>query len=299
MSYHIESFLEMMVAERGASKNTVDAYGRDLRDLAGFLTRQNKNIDTATSDDIRAYLASLDASAMSPRTQARRLSAFVQFYLFLFSEGIRKDNPMEVIDAPKVGRALPKYLSPEDVSKLIEAAKEKGGALGARFLALMEIMYAAGLRVSELVSLPLSSVAKDPSTLVVMGKGSKERLVPLNDMARQAIKDYLPFRDYFSKGEESKYLFPSTAKEGHLTRDAFFKIIKSLAVEAGVDPSKVSPHVLRHSFASHLLAGGVDLRSLQQMLGHQDISTTQIYTHVLEDKLKNLVEQKHPLARKK
>ena len=300
MSYQIDSFLEMMIAERGASQNTIDAYLRDLTDFEHFLKRENKTLEGAQADDIRLFLVSEQMAGFSARTQARHLSALSQFFRFLFSENIRSDNPMVGIDVPKIGRPLPKYLSPEDVLLLIETAQKKKDKKHIRLVALLEVMYAAGLRVSELVCLPLSSVKKDADTLIVMGKGSKERMVPLNTAAQKAISDYLFYRKEFlpKKEKESIFLFPSSSQSGHITRDSFLKSLKNIAVKAGISPSKVSPHVLRHSFASHLLAGGVDLRSLQQMLGHQDISTTQIYTHVLEEKLKNLMESKHPLAKK-
>ena len=294
----VEMFLEMMAAERGAAANTVEAYGRDLQDFAGFLHRRKRNIEAADAKNIRDYLASLRTSGMAARTRARRLSVLKQFYQFLYGERIRSDDPAAGIDSPKLGRPLPKYLSEDDVEKLIQAARTKTGPEGARLTALMELLYATGLRVSELVGLPLSALARDGQTLIVKGKGGKERMVPLSDPARDALAAYSELRsEFLDEGESSPFLFPSSAKEGHLTRAGFAHLLNGLALAAGLDRSRVSPHVLRHSFASHLLAHGADLRSLQQMLGHADISTTQIYTHVLEERLKSLVQQSHPLAK--
>lgn len=300
-SRHVERFLEMMVAERGASPRTIDAYGRDLADFAEHLGGARAP-EAATADDVRAYLAGLAAAAMTPRTMNRRLSALRQFFRFLFAEGTRADDPTATIDSPRLGRPLPKYLSEEEVERLLAAARRIEGARGLRAVALLEILYATGLRVSELVSLPLASVARDQPVLVVRGKGSKERMVPLSAPARDAARAWLTARAEVLGGEavarKNRWLFPSRSKEGHLTRDGFAKMLADVAAAAGVSPGKVSPHVLRHSFASHLLAHGADLRSVQQMLGHADISTTQIYTHVLDERLKSLVNRHHPLAGK-
>ncbi len=291
-------FLDMLAAERGAAENTLEGYRRDLTDFAAFAQKQGRAAQDADADVIRAYLKHLTGRGMAPRTQARRLSALRQFFRFLFAERMRGDDPTTVIDAPKAGRALPKYLSEAEVDLLLACAANHAGADGKRLVALMEILYATGLRVSELVGLPLGAVTRDGLMLMVRGKGGKERMVPLSEPAGDAISDYLGVRARFlPKGvKDSPFLFPSRAKQGFLTRARFAQILKELAVEAGLDPARVSPHVLRHSFASHLLAHGADLRALQQMLGHADISTTQIYTHVLDERLKRLVQSAHPLA---
>lgn len=301
-SRHVEAFLEMLVAERGAARNTVDSYRRDLDDLADFAGRRGGAPETADAAMVRGYLAAQAAAGMSPRTTARRLSAFRQFFRFLLAEGIRADDPSAAIDSPRQGRPLPKYLSEEEVERLLAAAKRRPGADGVRLNALMEVLYATGLRVSELVGLPLSALSRDDHMLVVRGKGGKERMVPLTDAAMEALDAYATVREsYLPRGRRaaaSPWLFPSRSRDGHLTRVRFAQLLKQLAVEAGVETERVSPHVLRHSFASHLLAHGADLRSLQQMLGHADIGTTQIYTHVLDARLKALVQDAHPLARR-
>ena len=299
----IGRFEEALTAERGAAENTLESYVNDLEDAGGFLSARRKtSLAKATSEDLRGYLKQLAGRGMAETTSARRLSALRQFYRFLYSEGDRGDDPTAVLDAPKRGRSLPKVLSEEEVDALLAAARGREGPEGARLLALLELLYATGLRVSELVSLPLSAVARDPQFLIVTGKGGKERLVPLSDPARDALTAYKDQRRAFlPKGAESSYLFPSVGKDsrtgGHLTRQRVGQLLKSLAAEAGIMPSKVSPHVLRHAFASHLLDHGADLRAVQQMLGHADISTTQIYTHVLNERLRSLVEQHHPLAK--
>lgn len=291
----IESFLEMMTAERGASARTIDAYGRDLADFAAFAG----DPDAATAQTVRDYLARLDRAGMSARTAARRLSAIKQYFGFLFAEGLRPDNPVLAIDGPRQGRPLPKVLSEDDVDRLLRAVHAWEGAEGARCRALVELLYATGMRVSELVGLPVSAVRRDPRVLLVRGKGGRERMVPLSEPARAAVADYLPLRAHFlPKDASSPYLFPSRSAEGHLTRQRFGQMLKTLAVEAGLGRAAVSPHVLRHAFATHLLNHGADLRSVQAMLGHADISTTQIYTHVLDERLRALVEDKHPLAKR-
>lgn len=294
----VEMFLEMLAAERGAADNTLEGYRRDLTDFAAFALKNNRPAHDADTELVRAYLKHLAGRGMAPRTQARRLSALRQFFRFLLAERLRADDPTIVIDAPKAGRPLPKYLSEDEVDRLLACAANHAGADGKRLVALMEILYATGLRVSELVGLPLGAVTRDGLMLVVRGKGGKERMVPLSEPAQDAIGDYLTVRARFvPKGAgHSVFLFPSRAKQGFLTRARFAQMLKELAIEAGLDPAKVSPHVLRHSFASHLLAHGADLRALQQMLGHADISTTQIYTHVLDERLKRLVQSAHPLA---
>ena len=292
---HVEAFLEMMAAERAAAANTLDAYRRDLDDFGDFLMSYGVSEHQADSAMLRDYIGQMKMRGLAARTAARRLSTLRQFHQFLFAEGVRGDDPSQVIDAPRLGQPLPKYLSEAEVDALIETARRKEDVTGRRAQALVELLYATGLRVSELVGLPVSAVARNPETLIVRGKGSKERMVPLGDPARQAIAAWLAVR----QPKASRWLFPGLGQSGHLTRTGFAKMLDDLAIDAGLAPSRVSPHVLRHSFASHLLAHGADLRSVQQMLGHADIATTQIYTHVLDDRLKNLVARHHPLARKK
>ena len=297
---YAEAFLEMLAAERGAAANTVAAYRRDLDAFAGHAAAGGVTLETAGAEHVRGFLGALAAAGAAPRTAARRLSALRQFYRFLLDEGMRSDDPTAAIDGPRVRPALPKFLSEDEVDRLLAAAAARDDADGLRRVALLEVLYATGLRVSELVGLPLAAVARDGRTLVVRGKGGKERLVPLTEPAAAALAAYGVVRETFlPKGRArraSPWLFPSRSRQGHLTRARFAQILKEVAVDAGLAPSRVSPHVLRHSFASHLLARGADLRSLQQMLGHADIATTQIYTHVLDARLKSLVNQAHPLA---
>jgi len=298
--HSIEAFLDMMSAERGASRNTLEAYKRDLltfEESAGDL----KN---ATREDIKKYLAKLSRSGAAATSQARRLSSLRQYFAFLYSEGMRSDDPTLAVEAPRRARPLPKILSVDDVEKLIAAAREKAKTSpeGKRLLCLVEIFYAAGLRVTELATLPLAAVRRRDNFLFVKGKGGKERVAPLNGEAREAIKDYLDARAEFLPRVKSaaaeRYLFPSRGAEGHLTRRRCHQMMKELAVAAHVDPDKLSPHVLRHAFATHLVEGGADLRSVQTMLGHSDIATTQIYTHVASERLKSVVNAAHPLARR-
>ena len=297
-SRHVDAFLEMLAAERGAAKRTREAYRRDLDDVVDALGATP--IDAATSADLRRYLARLTRRALAPATQARRLSALRQFFRFLVVDGVRKDDPTAALDAPRSRRPLPKLVSEAEAQRLIEAAQRHEGAEGARLLCLIELLYGAGLRVSELVSLPVAAAMRDPRFLIVRGKGGKERLVPLGAPARRALDAYLAQRARFLRpGQTSPYLFPSRGAEGHLTRRRAAQLLKDVAMKAGIDPSRLSPHVLRHAFASHMLAGGADLRSLQEMLGHADIATTQIYTHVQTDRLQQLVKDHHPLARKR
>ena len=302
-SREVETFLEMLQAERGASQNTLDAYGRDLDDLQVFLARRKQKPAAAETPALRAYLKALDYVGMTPRTVARRLSVLRQFYRFLLAERLRDDDPAATLDTPKLGRPLPKVLARVEVDRLIEAAQAQTrprGGDGGRMETLLEILYGSGLRVSELVSLPVVAAERDPTMLVVRGKGSKERQVPLSDPARGAIAKWLRMRAAaLGEGEKSRYLFPSRGRAGHLTRQRFAQLLKEAAFAAGIDPVRVSPHVLRHAFASHLLEAGADLRSVQLMLGHADIATTQIYTHVVPEKLRALVEDHHPLARRK
>jgi integrase/recombinase XerD len=293
-----EAFLEMLAAERGAARLTLDAYRRDLEDLAQSL--KGRKTETATADDLRAYLGRLDSSGMSARTAARRLSAFRQYFKFLLGEGIRDDDPTALIEGPRQGRALPRPLDEAGVLRLIEAAGRVTTPEGLRLRAIVELFYASGLRVSELVALPVSAVRRGAPMLSVTGKGGKERLVPIGAAARDAIEAWLPARALLlGEGRVSRFLFPSRSAAGHLTRVRCLQLLKALAVEAEIDPASLSPHVLRHAFATHLLAHGADLRAVQQMLGHADIATTQIYTHVEMTRLTELVQTLHPLARRK
>ena len=299
---NLEMFLEMMSAERGASLNTVESYRRDLVRFQAFIQSRGRDADDVSADIIRAYLKELSSKGMAASTSARHLSTLRQFFQFLYGERLCDSDPTHAIDSPRQKKPLPKYLSEEEVERLLAQARLHEGAEGLRLVALLEILYATGLRVSELVSLKLSSLARDGSVLIVRGKGGKERMVPLGEPARDAIEAYLPRRGRFcpsstaGKAKESPWMFPSRGKAGYLTRARFGQLLKALAVESGIEPMKVSPHVLRHSFASHLLAHGADLRALQQMLGHADIATTQIYTHVLDERLRALVQTAHPLA---
>lgn len=304
---HIEAFLEMMHAERGAARKTVDAYGRDLAAFAAFAASRGHAVHVADADDIRAYLAAMSERGLSAATAARRLSALRQFHAFLHAEGVRGDDPTAALESPRRGRALPKTLGEEEVTRLLATAREAiegaGGAVRFRALrlhCLLELIYATGMRVSELVGLRLSAVRLDDRFLSIRGKGGRERLVPLNEPARAALAVYLEARaDAESgRGPPSPWLFPSHARGGHLTRQRFAQELKRLAAAAGIAPARISPHILRHAFATHLLANGADLRAVQQMLGHADISTTQIYTHVLEERLKTLVDRHHPLSEK-
>jgi integrase/recombinase XerD len=300
-----ESFLDMMGAERGASINTLSAYRRDLVDFSGHRAAGGGSAGSATRDDIKSYLGALSRSGVSGSTQARRLSALRQFFGFLYAEGNRKDDPTDAIEAPKRQRPLPKTLSHEDLNALIEAARSRSenSAEGTRLLCMIEILYASGLRVSELMTLPLSAARPRDGFLLVRGKGDKERLAPLNNAARVAITDYLAVRDEFlprgaRRSHAERFLFPSRGAEGHITRRRCHQMLKELAHSANLDPDKLSPHVLRHAFATHLVEGGADLRSVQTMLGHADIATTQIYTHVAKDRLARVVEDAHPLSRR-
>jgi integrase/recombinase XerD len=296
-----EAFLEMMAAERGASPNTLRAYARDVEDVTRFLAARRRDPASATPEDVEAYFADMGARGLSAATAARRRSAVRQFYRFVLGERWRADDPTRRVEAPKLGRPLPKILSREEVDGLIAAAAARDGAAGARLGAMVEILYASGLRISELVALPLAALAGDPAFVMVRGKGGKERLAPLNDAARTAIKAYLTVRDIFlGKGKKTNpWLFASGARGGHLSARRVAQMLDEAAGAAGVDPARVSPHVLRHAFATHLLEGGADLRVVQTLLGHADIATTQIYTHVTQDRLRAVVESKHPLARKR
>ena len=295
----------MMSVERAAAKNTLIAYTRDLSDAAGFLAGRGRDLSDASAEDVEAYFTALGARGLSPATASRRRAAVRQFYRFVLGEGWRADDPSRRVEAPRKGRSLPKVLSRAEVDRLIAAAAAKDGAgngAGAQRLACMvELAYASGLRISELTGLTLAALARDPAYLIVRGKGGKERLAPLNDAARTAIKAYLEVRPGFlSKGDKANpWLFPSRGKAGRLTPRRFAQLLDEAAVDAGIDPARVSPHVLRHAFATHLLEGGADLRVVQTLLGHADIGTTQIYTHVAGDRLAEVVASKHPLGRKR
>jgi len=295
----IEAFLEMMSAERGAGVNTLAAYARDLADFAAYPKR---GLAAASREDIRGYLAGLSAAGLAPSSQARRLSALRQFFGFLYAEDIRKDNPTEAVEAPRTSRPLPKILSAADLDAMIAAAQGED-AEAKRLTCIVEMLYAAGLRVSELAGLPLAAVKNKDGFILVKGKGGKERLAPLNASARAAIAAYLDVRAEFlpkppRRAHAERYLFCSRGADGFLTRQRLHQLLKSLAAKAGLDPAKVSPHVLRHAFATHLVEGGADLRSVQTLLGHADIATTEIYTHVAKDHLKKVMHKAHPLARK-
>jgi integrase/recombinase XerD len=300
----IDLFLDMLAAERGAGRNTLEAYGRDLEDLSLHLGRARKSLAAAGTADLRGYLATLERRSFKASSVARRLSAIRQFFRFLYAEGHRADDPAAVIEGPKRGRTLPKVLSVKEVDRLLAAAREGADDASAgpaehlralRLVCLLEVLYATGLRVSELIALPASAAARDQRMLVVRGKGGKERLVPLNDAAKAAMRDYLAALAQ-SHDEASKWLFPSIGETGHLTRQHVARELKALAARAGIATARVSPHVVRHAFASHLLQNGADLRVVQTLLGHSDISTTQIYTHVLDERLKSMVRDLHPLA---
>ncbi|MCC7260628.1 MAG: site-specific tyrosine recombinase XerD [Alphaproteobacteria bacterium] len=298
----IDSFLEMMSAERGASRNTLDAYARDLADFSAFAQKKKHSLEAADTALIRRYMAQLSDAGLSARTSARKLSSLRQFYRFLYTDQVRSDNPCTTIDSPRQGKPLPKVLSAEEVDTLLAAAHADTSTEGLRLTALLELLYASGLRVSELVGMPLASLQREQKKLLpfltVRGKGNKDRLVPVGEAARDALEYYLSVRSNFLREKEvSPWLFPSRGQ--HLTRQRFGQMLKELALRAHLDPDALSPHVLRHSFASHLLAGGADLRVVQQLLGHASISTTQIYTHVLEERLRALVETHHPLAKRK
>ena len=296
MSRHVGAFLEMLAAERGAAALTIAAYRNDLADCARFLDGRDAALETASSDELRRYFGAAARARKKPRTAARRLSALRQFYRFLVLEGLRRDDPTAALDAPRLGRPLPKVLSAKEADALIGAARAWPGPEGRRLLAMCELLYGAGLRVSELVGLPLAAARRDPRFMIVRGKGDKERMVPLGDPARAALADYLVVRPHFlAEGKTSPFLFPSTGRGGHLTRERVGQLIKALALQAEIDPARLSPHVLRHAFATHLLDGGADLRSVQAMLGHADIATTQIYTHVESGRLARVMA-KHPLA---
>ena len=302
----ISPFLEAQAAELNAAENTLLAYGRDLRDACDWLAARGIGFDIATRADLEAYLIALDAEGLARSTRARRLSSLKQLYRFAYEDGMRADNPALQIKGPGRDKALPKTLTMEEVDLLLAAAETHGRSAGDRLrnTCLMQLLYATGMRVSELVGLPVSAARGDPQLLLIRGKGGKERMVPLSPPAREALAKWLVHRDEveelarIEKGTApSRFLFPSRGKAGHLTRVRFFMLIKELAVAGGVSPDSVTPHTLRHAFATHLLQNGADLRAIQTLLGHADIATTEIYTHVLDERLKALVLEKHPLAK--
>ena len=304
-------FLDMLAAEQGAGPNTLDAYRRDLTDFSNFLARKGQGFAGVETQALRDYLADLDTRGFKSSSVARRLSAMRHMFRFLLNERIRSDDPAAILSGPKRGRGLPKVLSISDVDRLLARAKALSEAPEAtapqrlramRLYCLLEVLYATGLRVSELVTLPRAAARRDARMIVVRGKGNKERLVPLNEASRQAMADYLAAMEAGKPAKKgaasSKWLFPSFGESGHLTRQHFARDLKELAASSGLAPRLVSPHVLRHAFASHLLHNGADLRIVQTLLGHTDISTTQIYTHVVEERLKSLVRDLHPLGEK-
>jgi len=305
-SSELALFLDMLMAERGAAAQTIEAYTRDLSEFLAFLAAKRMTAEDATADAVRAFLAQLSRKGLATTSRARKLSAMRQFFRFLLAEGLRSDDPCSAVDSPKLGRPLQKLLSVAEVEKLLETAaqgvEQAGDGLAKRralrIYALLETVYATGLRVSELLGLPRGVLVSDDRVLTVKGKGGRERLVPLNDAAQKALRFHLAALDWQEvRGKApSPWLFPSGSGSQHLTRQRFGQELKALALAAGIEPSRVSPHVLRHAFASHLLERGADLRTVQQLLGHADISTTQIYTHVIEERLRRLVEQHHPLA---
>lgn len=292
----------MMSAERGAAQNTLTSYRRDLEDAAGFCASRGNKLVRADTETIRSYLASLSAKGFAASSQSRRLSSLRQFFRFLYAEGHLSGDPTAIVDAPRKARSLPKTLSVDNVTRLLDCAEAEAGLSDAplsslRLLAMVETLYATGLRVSELVALPATAARADRDHILIRGKGGKERIVPLSGKAKAALALYLTARNKFPKAAASAWLFPSNSESGHLPRQVFARDLKDLATRAGISSRLVSPHVLRHAFASHLLQNGADLRVVQELLGHSDISTTQIYTHVLAERLERLVNEHHPLAK--
>lgn len=308
----VDAFLDMLTTERGAAMNTRQAYWRDLADVSLYLRENRKtDVNKATTDDLQDYLKNLSEKThikgqhkgkIAVRTVARRLSALRQFYRFMISEEMRQDDPTSTIESPKQGRTLPKTLSEAEVTALITTAGQPGTAESVRLVCLLEMIYATGLRVSELVGLPMSAIGEESQFLMVAGKAGRERMVPLSDPAQEAMANYMNVRKQFigsdDNGNQAQWVFPSrTSDSGHLTRQRFAQLLKDLAREAEVDESRVSPHILRHAFATHLLSNGADLRSVQKMLGHADIATTQVYTHIVGEGLEKTVKEKHPLSK--
>lgn len=310
-SDYVEAFLEMMSGERGAAENTLISYGTDLEDISSFLSNLNVPINAASSDDLRAYLQDVAQRGYSTASHARKLSTIRQYFRFLYNETVRPDDPSSNLESPKKQQSLPKILSINDVNLLLETANREAfdfdddnlaNRLGRlRLLALLELAYATGMRVSEIISLPLRILKEDGKFLIIKGKGNKERLVALSKPAKKAMNAFARCQkelDELKKRKESIWLFPANSKTGYLPRQVFARELKAMAMRANIDPAKVSPHVLRHAFATHLLQNGADLRIVQELLGHSDISTTQIYTHVAEERLYQLVNDHHPLANK-
>ena len=294
----IQAFLEAQAAELSAARNTQLAYGRDLKDFARWLGGRDLGFEAAARSDVEDYLVHCDALGLARATRARRLASIRQLYRFAFEEGLRGDNPAIQIRGPGRDRRLPRSLSEGEVDLMLLAAAAHGRteADRARNGCLMQVLYATGMRVTELVSLPVAAARGDPRLLLIRGKGGRERMVPLSPPAREALTEWLPLRDGGAAGR-SAFLFPSPSREGYLTRHRFYVLVKEIALAAGIDPSKVTPHTLRHAFATHLLARGADLRAIQTLLGHADVATTEIYTHVLDERLDALVLERHPLAR--
>jgi integrase/recombinase XerD len=291
MDSRVDAFLEMLTIERAAAGNTIAAYTHDLDDFAEYAVGQGHSVAQADAATCQGYMASLHGRGLSARTASRRLSALRQFHLFLLREGVRQDDPTSQLDTPRLPKPLPKFLTEAEVDALLAAAARKPGRPGARARAARELLYATGMRVSELLSLPRSSLGAKTEVMIIKGKGSKERMVPLSTAAKDAAAVLLAATE-----AQSRWLFPGRDPKQPLTRQAFFLLLKQIALEAGLDPARVSPHVLRHSFASHMLARGADLRSLQMLLGHADISTVQIYTHVQTERLRKVVDEHHPLS---
>jgi integrase/recombinase XerD len=296
MDPRVDAFLEMLTVERGAARNTIESYTLDLDDFSEFAAGQGQATANADANTCQSYMASLHARGLSARTAARRLSALRQFHLFLLKEGVRADDPTSQLDTPRLPRPLPKFLAETEVDALLEAATRKPGRPGALARATLELLYATGMRVSELLSLPRAALGTKAEVMIIKGKGGKERMVPLSAAAKDAALALLAATEADSARPKSPWLFPGRDPKQPLTRQAFFLLLKQVALEAGLDPVRVSPHVLRHSFASHMLARGADLRSLQMLLGHADISTVQIYTHIQTERLRKLVEDHHPLS---
>ena len=308
-----KSFIEHLVSERGAAMNTCAAYRRDLADAEGYFRENNTTLEKATADDIESYLTELsgrihqkglNSSQTASRTVARRLSALRQYYRYLVSEGVREDDPTSTIESPQQERTLPKTVTEEEVDRLIQTAAAPGGPESVRLVCLLEMLYASGLRVSELVGLPLSAIGESEAFTIVSGKGGRDRMVPLTESAQEAVRKYKEVRSRFIGGENEQrqqpWLFPSrTSDSGHLTRQRFAQLLKDLSRRANIEEGRVSPHVLRHAFATHLLRNGADLRAVQKMLGHADIATTQIYTHLVDEAKRRAVEENHPISDKK
>jgi integrase/recombinase XerD len=291
MDPKVDAFLEMLTVERGATRNTIESYTRDLTDFSEFAASRGQATAAANADTCQGYMASLHARGLSARTAARRLSTLRQFHLFLLQEGVRPDDPTRHLDTPRLPRPLPKFLTEAEIDALLAAAVHRSGRPGALARAARELLYATGMRVSELLSLPRAALGAKAEAMIIKGKGGKERMVPLSTAAKQAATVLLAATE-----AKSPWLFPGRDPKRSLTRQAFFLLLKQIALEAGLDPERVSPHVLRHSFASHMLARGADLRSLQMLLGHADISTVQVYTHTQTERLRKLVEDHHPLS---